>query len=76
MTDHLLGNVLVQNGHLSPDQLAEGMARAMQEAAPLGDVLARLGYVSQEEILQAISEYLGLPLVSLAETPPGERTRP
>src|SRR5712692_7595755 len=70
MTDHLLGNVLVQHGHLSPDQLAEGMARAVQEAAPLGDVLARLGYVSQEEILQAISEYLGLPVVSLAEAPP------
>jgi type II secretion system protein E len=70
MTDHLLGSVLVQHGHLSPDQLAEGMARALQEAAPLGDVLARLGYVSQEEILQAISEYLGLPVVSLAETPP------
>jgi type II secretion system protein E len=70
MTDHLLGNVLVQHGHLSPDQLAEGMARAVQEAAPLGDVLARLGYVSQEEILQAISEYLGLPVVNLAEAPP------
>jgi len=70
MTDHLLGSVLVQHGHLSPDQLAEGMARALQEAAPLGDVLSRLGYVSQEEILQAISEYLGLPVVSLAERPP------
>jgi type II secretion system protein E len=70
MTDHLLGNVLVRNGNLSPDQLAEGMARAVQEAAPLGDVLARLGYVSPEEILQAISDYLGLPVVSLAEMPP------
>src|SRR5438874_3135352 len=70
MTEHLLGTVLVQSGQLSPDQLAEGMARAAREAVPLGDVLASLGYVSQEEMLQAISEYLGLPLVSLAETPP------
>src|SRR5205823_7137877 len=37
---------------------------------PLGDVLAKLGYVSQEEMLQAISDYLGLPIVSLADSPP------
>src|SRR5262249_6810188 len=70
MTEHLLGTVLVQSGQLSPDQLAEGMARAAREAQPLGNVLAKLGYVSQEEMLQAISDYLGLPVVSLAETPP------
>jgi type II secretion system protein E len=70
MTEQLLGSVLVQNGHLSPDQLAEGMARAAREAAPLGDVLASMGYVSQEEMLQAISDYLGMPLVNLADSPP------
>ena len=45
MTEQLLGTVLVQSGQLSPDQLAEGMARAAREAQPLGDVLAKLGYV-------------------------------
>jgi type II secretion system protein E len=70
MTEQLLGSVLVQAGQLSQDQLAEGLARAAQEAAPLGDVLASLGYVSQEEMLQAISDYLGLPVVSLSESPP------
>jgi type II secretion system protein E len=70
MTEHLLGTILVQNGRLSPHQLAEGMERAAREAAPLGDVLASLGYISQAETLQAISEYLGYPMVSLAQMPP------
>src|SRR5207249_2551934 len=68
--DQLLGSVLVQSGRLSPEQLANGMAQAAREAAPLGDALAKLGYVSPDEILEAIGEYLGLPMVSLAETPP------
>jgi len=70
MTEHLLGNVLVQSGRLSAEQLANGMAQAAREAAPLGDALAKLGYVSPDEILQATAEYLDLPIVSLAEMPP------
>src|SRR5829696_4602115 len=70
MTEHLLGRVLVQNGRLSSDQLAEGLARAAREAIPLGDVLTGMGYVSQADLLEAIGDTLGFPSVSLTEMPP------
>jgi type II secretion system protein E len=70
MTEQLLGSVLVRNGHLSPDQLAEACARASRDAAPLGDVLASLGYVSPADLLQAIGDTLGYAVVTLAEMPP------
>src|SRR5439155_14138133 len=70
MTEHLLGSVLLNSGRLSAEQLANGMAQAAREAAPLGDALAKLGYVSADEILETLGEYLDMPIVSLAETPP------
>ena len=61
-----LGDILVDAGLLSVDQLDRGLEHSRQKHMQVGQALIRLGFVSAEEIMFALSEQLNLPYVSLA----------
>jgi len=63
----LLGEILVERGPLTPEQLHEALLRQKEVGERLGQVLQDLGFLSEEEILSALSDQLGLPIVSLAD---------
>jgi len=62
-----LGEILVERGILTPEQLHEALLRQKEGGERLGQVLQDLGFLTEEELLQALSDQLGLPIISLTD---------
>ena len=61
------GDLLVEKKLLSPVQLAEAIAYAKQENKKLGQALVELNAISEEQLLNTLSEQLGTPFFSLSD---------
>lgn len=61
-----LGDILISEGIITEKQLEESIALQAKEGGKLGEVLIRLGYVSDEQIVIALSKQLAIPYISLA----------
>jgi type IV pilus assembly protein PilB len=62
-----LGDMLVNSGSLSQEQLEEAIGlQKSQKSKRLGEILVELGYTTEEEILKVIEEQLNIPMVDLA----------
>ena len=59
--------LLLDRGLLKKEQLDEAMALNQAEGLRLDRAIIQLGYVSEKQLLEIMSEQLNLPLVSLAE---------
>jgi len=66
-----IGDILVEAGLLTREQVEEALARS--RGRRLGQVLVESGLVSEEEIAQALSRQLGIPLIDLLRNPPDPR---
>lgn len=62
-----LGDLLVDRGMVSPEQLAQALAEQQHTGEFLGTVLLRMGLVTKERLYPIIAEQMGLPYVPLAE---------
>ena len=60
-----LGNVLVEQGLLRPEQLTQALAEQRSSGQLLGKVLVGMDLASEEQIAQAIARQLNLPFVDL-----------
>lgn len=68
-----LGEILVENGALSSDDLLRALALQARQSIRLGDILLAHGMVSEEELLAALSrQYSALP-TDLRTNPPDAR---
>ncbi|MGN6598407.1 MAG: ATPase, T2SS/T4P/T4SS family [Actinomycetes bacterium] len=68
-----LGDVLVESGLLTPEQLREVLDAQVSAEGPrrrLGQVVVELGYVTERDMAKALAEQLGLEMVDLASRPP------
>jgi len=61
-----LGDILISEGIITEKQLEESIALQAKEGGKIGEVLIRLGYVSDEQIVIALSKQLAIPYISLA----------
>ncbi|MDK9699826.1 MAG: ATPase, T2SS/T4P/T4SS family [bacterium] len=61
------GDLLVEKKLLSPVQLAEAIAYSKQENKKLGQVLVELNAITEEQLLDTLSEQLGTPFFSLSD---------
>ena len=59
--------ILVRQGIVSPDQLAEAKQMAAQSGMSPADALTQLGYATGEEVMRAMAEQHGLDYVNLNE---------
>ncbi|MBN2292427.1 MAG: Flp pilus assembly complex ATPase component TadA [Pirellulales bacterium] len=59
--------ILIQQGIISPDQLAEANQMATESDMKVPDALTRLGYASGEEVSRAMAQQHGLNYVNLSE---------
>lgn len=67
----LLGQILVGHGKLQARDLERALAAQRETPGyPIGQVLVRLGLVTDLDVLQALSEQLSIPCVSLDQFPP------
>jgi type IV pilus assembly protein PilB len=61
-----LGEILVREGSITREQLQRGLARQREGGKRLGEALADLGYVSEDEVVKALARQFALPHLSLA----------
>jgi type IV pilus assembly protein PilB len=62
----LLGQILLERKLVSESQLKESFDVQKINGKALGDILVDLGYTTNDLIMEALSDYLGLEIVSLA----------
>ncbi len=59
--------ILIRQGIISPEQLAEAAEMADETGVKLPDALSRLGYASGDEVMRAMAEQHGHAYVNLSE---------
>jgi|LSQX01.2.fsa_nt_gb type II secretory ATPase GspE/PulE/Tfp pilus assembly ATPase PilB-like protein len=71
------GKQLVDKKIITQQQLDEALHRQQTTMSnrKLGEILVRLGYLSKSQIIEALAEQLGLPLIDLAERDIAPRIR-
>ena len=65
-----LGAILVEQGHLAPDQLRRFMVQEFDMGARLGEQMIKKGVVEPSAVAQALSQQVGLPFVDLSALAP------
>jgi len=61
------GEILISQGVISPDQMAEAKKLAKSQNKKVGDALVTLGYASGNDVMRAVAEEHGLDFVDLDE---------
>ncbi len=69
----LLGELLVESGLITQDQLAKAVALQKQSKERLGRVLVGMGIATEKDIAMAIAKQLDLPFVDLDDFLPEEQ---
>jgi type IV pilus assembly protein PilB len=65
-----LGDMLVDQGTLTGDQLKDALLEQGESGRRLGEILVESGFLSEHDLLAALSEQLKLPLIDLRRTSP------
>lgn len=60
-----LGDLLVENGIISQEQLEEALVEQRKSKRKLGDLLITQGYVTEQQLIEVLEFQLGIPHVSL-----------
>ena len=60
-----IGDLLVRTGLITPDQLEQAAQAQQAGGGFLGTHLVKLGFISQEDLLQTISQQYGVPILEL-----------
>lgn len=69
MAKKLLGEILIDKGLITHEQLDDSLQTQKAERKLLGKVLIEKGYVKEEVILELVSDQLGIPFISLHDFP-------
>ncbi len=62
-----IGEFLLEDNRITQDQLNNALEVQKKEPGKLGSILIRLGYVSEEDIAQALSKQFGYPSINLSK---------
>ena len=62
-----LGQILIEQGLLTPDQLQQALEEHRKTPKSLGRVLIDLGLIKETDLVRALAEQVGLEFVDLAE---------
>jgi type IV pilus assembly protein PilB len=66
----LLGEILVEQGLVTPDKVELGLAHAKKTRTRLGEALVALGLIKEADVAVALSRQFCLPIANLARNPP------
>ena len=64
---HRLGDILLAEGRITKEQLAEAVRSPGGHGRPLGETLRDLGYVTDDDIARALAKQLDIPFHELGE---------
>lgn len=62
-----IGEMLVEVGILTPEQLQQALREQRETEERLGDVLINKGYITQEQLVEVLEFQLGIPHVQLSQ---------
>jgi len=65
-----LGEILIERGKLEPDELERALELQRERGDKLGKIVVDMGLIAQRDVLAALSDQLGLPLVTVDNPPP------
>jgi type IV pilus assembly protein PilB len=63
-----LGDILIEDGAITPEQLQEALKVQKQEGGALGRILQEMGYISESQFLMAMGSQLGMEVVEDLES--------
>lgn len=63
--EKLLGEILVENGIITPEQLQEVLNAQLKERGLIGELIVKHGFASEDEIAQCLSYQYGYPYLPL-----------
>ncbi|EGQ9180207.1 MSHA biogenesis protein MshE [Vibrio alginolyticus] len=64
-----LGDLLVEEGIVSEEQIQQALNAQLSTGQKLGDALIDLGFITEKQMLDFLSQQLGLPLIDLGRAP-------
>jgi len=65
-----LGEMLIERKLIQPEDLDRALEIQRERGDKIGRILVDLGFVAQRDVLQALSDQLGVPMASLDSPPP------
>lgn len=68
MPQRKLGQILVDLGYLTDDQLWDVLEEQKQSSGLIGQVAVRMGMVTEAQVTEALAEQWGMPVINLSET--------
>ena len=70
----LFGQILIEQGLITEEQVREALETQRQKGGLLGDILVSLKHVTNEQIILALSNYLDIEIVNIEENEIPEET--
>ena len=64
--NRLLGEILVEEGFLDPDNLKKALELQKKEGGLIGEILLQMGWITEDELLMGLSKQLSLPFIRLS----------
>ncbi|HEX3014938.1 MAG TPA: ATPase, T2SS/T4P/T4SS family [Desulfobacteria bacterium] len=64
-----LGELLIEHGLVTPEQVREAQAIEEKTGDKLGAILVKLGYLTELDLMAVLELQLGIPFVNIAQTP-------
>ncbi|MGB4304567.1 MAG: type II secretion system protein GspE, partial [Syntrophomonadaceae bacterium] len=61
----LLGDILLENGLITKNQLEDALAEQKTSRDKLGRILVRKGFISEQQLMEVLEFSLGIPQVQL-----------
>jgi general secretion pathway protein E len=65
-----LGEMLIARGKIEPDELDRALELQRERGDKIGKIMVDMGLIAQRDMLAALSEQLGIPLVGVDQPPP------
>ena len=65
-----LGEILIERGKIEAEDLERALELQQERGDKIGKILVDMGLLAQRDVLAALSEQLGMPLVSIEGPPP------
>jgi general secretion pathway protein E len=65
-----LGEILIERKKIEPDELERALELQHERGEKLGKILVDMGLIAQRDVLAALSDQLGIPLVTVDGPPP------
>ena len=62
-----VGDLLVKTGHITTEQLQRANEAQKSSGGSIGSQIVKLGFISEDDLLQSISNQYGVPIVELSD---------